>query len=132
MNHSCLHWGHFNGEDWNKHRVIDSHVPDMDRAGGHTFSFVWDQPEHGDGGKMVWYLDERAVMKASIPPGTRRMKDFRIIANVAIGGNVCGGKVPGDGSYELIVHELAFLDAPPRGWKTFEEDFRRAAEGHTS
>jgi len=131
-NHSCLHWGNYNGEDWNKHRVIDTHMPDMARAkGGHTYEFVWDQPENGQGGRLLWYIDGRAVMKASVPQGTRRMSDWMIIINVAMGGNVCQGKTPQDGYYDFVIYSLGLFEEPRAGWRSFESDFQSAPEGHT-
>ncbi|KAF1980697.1 glycoside hydrolase family 16 protein, partial [Aulographum hederae CBS 113979] len=129
VNHSCLHWGFFNGEDWNKHRVVDTTIPSMGRYDGHTCELVWDMPPTGDGGRIIWYLDGQAVMKAEKPPGTRRIEHFRIILNVAMGGNVCNGKVPRDGSYEMVVHELRMCDDPPGGWQRFEQDWRGCKEG---
>jgi beta-glucanase (GH16 family) len=130
VNHSCLHWGHFNGEDWNKHRVLESNMPDIGRAQGHTYGFAWNQPEDGKGGKAVWYIDGKAIMKAEIPPGTRKMEDWNVIINVAMGGNVCQGRMPADGEYHLVVHDLKMTAEPAGGWHTFEKDFSAAPEGH--
>ncbi|CZR61488.1 related to endo-1,3-beta-glucanase [Phialocephala subalpina] len=130
VNHSCLHWGHFNGEDWNKHRVIETPIPDLD-ARPHHFAFAWDQPEDGKGGRMVWYIDGNAVMKANIPEGTRRLSEYRIILNVAMGGNVCGGKLPREGYYDFVVHELKMWNEPQGGWGNFYADFERGREGKT-
>lgn len=79
---------------------------------------------------MVWYIDGKPVMKAGIPDGTRRLSEYRIIVNVACGGNVCAGKVPADGTYDLVVHELRFEDQPPGGWRGFESAWNSAPEGH--
>ena len=130
MNHSCLHWGHFNGEDWNKHRVIETPIPDMAHV-PHVFELAWEQPDDGNGGKLVWYIDGRAVMKASIPAGTRRISDWKVILNVAMGGNVCGGRLPEDGSYDFVVHSLKMDDSPPGGWGRFAGDWEVAREGKT-
>jgi len=131
MNHSCLHWGHFNGEDHDKHRVVDTHMPDFS-ARPHTYEFAWEQPEHGDGGRMVWYIDGRAVMKASIPKGTRRMSDWQIIINVAMGGHVCQGKRPADGHYDFVIYDLRLMEEPTGGWERFGGDWNAAPEGHAS
>lgn len=131
VNHTCLHWGFFNGEDHWKHRVKETNIGDLDRHGGHVFTFAWDQPESGQGGRMVWSIDGQAVMKAEIPQGTRRLRDFTILINIACGGNVCGGKVPRDGSYDLKIHELRLDDAPTGGWGSFERAWSGAPEGHT-
>ena len=96
INHSCLHWGNYNGEDWNKHRVLDTPVPSLPHQ-PHTFSFAWDdmrsegdwEGQDGRRGRMVWYLDGKVLMKAEVPKGTRPMRDYRIILNIAMGGNVC-------------------------------------------
>jgi beta-glucanase (GH16 family) len=129
VNHTCLHWGHFNGEDWNKHRVVETHLHDMPHA-AHTFEFAWTQPENGIGGKMVWYIDGRTVMKANVPEGARRMNDFQVIINVAMGGNVCQGKRPDDGVYDLKIHSLKMCDEPTGGWEKFESDWHHGPEGH--
>lgn len=132
MNHSCLHWGHYNGEDWNKHRVADTPIPDL-RDREVQAGFAWDQ-EHdinGARGRLVWYIDGRAVMKALMPEGTRRMSDWRIIINLAMGGNVCKGKLPADGAYDFVLRELGIWDAPPGGWEQFGRDFDGTREGKT-
>lgn len=131
MNHSCLHWGHFNGEDHDKHRVVDTHMPDFS-ARPHTYEFAWEQPEQGGGGKMVWYIDGRAVMKAGIPAGTRRISDWQIIINVAMGGNVCQGKAPGEGYHDFVIQSLKLMQEPTGGWGRFGNDWNVTAEGHMS
>ena len=68
-------------------------------------------------------------MKSSKPGGTRRFEDFRIILNVAIGGDVCNGNLPRDGTYEMKVHELKMCESIEGGWDKFEEDWRRTREG---
>lgn len=78
---------------------------------------------------MVWYIDGAPVMKADIPSGTRPMADFRIIINVAMGGNVCGGQLPADGSYDLVLSDMKMVDSPLGGWGQFEQDCNRAKEG---
>ncbi|KAF4622748.1 hypothetical protein G7Y89_g14279 [Cudoniella acicularis] len=132
VNHSCLHWGFYNGEDWNKHRVVDTPIPDLKDREVHV-GFAWDQEEDVNGakGRMVWYVDGRAVMKANIPEGTRRMSDWRIIVNVAMGGNVCQGKLPEDGTYDFVLRDLGMWDAPVGGWDQFGRDFEEAREGKT-
>ncbi len=128
MNHSCLHWGHYNGEDWNKHRVQDTPIHTMDSQ-PHIMVFAWEQPESGQGGRMLWYIDGVPAMRAEIPVGIRRMSDWRIIMNVAMGGNVCGGKLPADGWYDFVVHELNMSDEPVGGWGQFAQDWERTKEG---
>jgi hypothetical protein len=130
VNHSCLHWGHYNGEDWDKHRVVETPIPDMGQR-PHVFELAWDQPEDGVGGKLVWYIDGRAVMKASIPAGTRRISDWKVILNVAMGGNVCGGRLPEIGLYDFVVHELKMSAEPTGSWRRFAEDWERTREGKT-
>ncbi|KAF2496985.1 concanavalin A-like lectin/glucanase [Lophium mytilinum] len=124
VNHSCLHWGFFNGEDWNKHRVVETHVPSMPHS-VHNFGFAWNQ----DTGKLLWYIDGAPVMKANIPPGTRPMADFRLIINVAMGGNVCGGKLPDNGHYDLVLSDLKMVESPAGGWDRFEQEWNQAQEG---
>lgn len=129
MNHACMHWGHFNGEDSQKHRVVETSISNIRAT--HIYGFAWEQPEAGDGGRCVWYIDGKAVMKASKPPGTRRFEGWRIILNIAVGGNVCSGEVPSDGCYDFVVHELKMCDGPSGGgWQRFEKDWSKAKEGH--
>jgi len=133
VNHSCLHWGQYNGPDHDKHRVIETPLHDMARQ-PHTFGFAWIEE---DGipdwrGRMIWYIDGRPVMKGNIPQGTRRMEDFRILINIAMGGNVCQGKVPKDGYYDLVVSEVKMCEEPPMGgWQAFERSWNSCSEGKT-
>ncbi|GAB7356727.1 hypothetical protein MBLNU459_g7634t1 [Dothideomycetes sp. NU459] len=131
VNHSCLHWGHFNGQDWDKHRVVESPIRGITSAQGVRFDFAWDEDEATGQGKLVWYIDGRVVMKADKPRGTRPMRDYRILINVAMGGNVCQGHLPSNGVFEMRVRELAMWDAPPGGWGAFENDWRSGKEGKT-
>ena len=80
---------------------------------------------------MVWYVNGKAVMKASIPDGTRKMSDWQIIINVSLGGNLVENVAPVDGVYELVVHSLQLHDAPAGGWGQFDRDWNAAPEGHT-
>lgn len=132
VNHSCLHWGHFNGEDWNKHRVLETPIHDMAQREV-TMGFAWQQngDQNGAGGKMIWYIDGRPIMKASIPEGTRRLSDYRIIINVAMGGNVCQGKLPADGTYDFVLRGLGMWETPAGGWEQFARDFDSTTEGKT-
>lgn len=132
VNHTCLHWGQFNGPDHDKHRVVETHLPAMPRQ-PHTFGFAWIEE---DGipdwrGRMVWYIDGRPVMKGNIPPGTRRMEEFRIMINIAMGGNVCQGKLPKDGYYDLVVSDLKMCEEPVGGWQQFESAWNTCIEGKT-
>lgn len=130
-NHSCLHWGQHNGEDWDKHRVVVTPLQDLDHPAGHVYGFAWDQPQYRsrEGGRMVWYIDGRPVMKAWKPKGTRRFEEWRILLNVAVGGNVCNGRVPADGCYDLVVHDIGLYEEPHGGWQRFEHDFKHTNEG---
>lgn len=130
-NHSCLHWGNYDGRDWDRHRVVETPVHGLADPRGMLYAFAWEQPEDGAGGRMVWYIDGRPVMRAGIPAGTRRMSDWRIIINVAMGGNVCQGAVPADGVYNLAIHSIRMLDAPQAGWEGFESHWKSTKEGHT-
>ena len=77
---------------------------------------------------MVWYIDGRPVMKAAIPPRTRPMRDMSILLNVAMGGNVCGGKVPRDGMYDMVVFSLYMSqELEIGGWSRFEADWASPA-----
>ena len=133
VNHSCLHWGHFNGEDWNKHRVLETPLPNLG-SGWHTFGLAWQEEEGIPGwrGRLVWYIDGRPVMRAQIPEGTRRMADFRVLLNVAMGGNVCEGRKPDEGQYDFVIQNLKMCESPPYGWEGFEREWGAAQEGKTS
>ncbi|CAG8086120.1 unnamed protein product [Penicillium olsonii] len=131
VNHTCLHWGHFNGEDWNKHRVLETPIPNITSPSGVRYDFIWDEDESTGGGRLVWLIDGMPIMRAEKPPGTRKMSEFRILINIAVGGNVCQGTMPSDGCYETIVRELAMWDAPPGGWENFERLWRDSKDGNT-
>ncbi|KAL5421203.1 hypothetical protein PMIN04_005820 [Paraphaeosphaeria minitans] len=130
-NHTCLHWGHYNGEDHNKHQVVVTPLPDMARC-PHTYGFAWIEEDGIPNwrGRMVWYIDGRPVQKANIPLGIRRMEDFRILLNIAMGGTVCQGKLPTDGYYDMVVSDMMMCEEPRGGWQQFERDFGAAPEGH--
>jgi len=130
INHSCLHWGFFDGNDWNKHRVLETPIPRISSSEGVRFDFAWEEDEGTGQGRMVWYIDGRPIMKAEKPVGTRRLKEFRILINVAVGGNVCKGHMPTDGMYEMRVRDLTMWEAPPRGWEGFERAYTEAKAGH--
>ena len=121
-NRTCLHWG-FHHEP-QKHRVLGTRVPDM-HCRPVRYEFAWDQPNGVPGqGRMIWYIDGRPVMKAEVPSGTRPLRDMTILLNVAMGGNVCGGKRPHDGYYDMVVYNLALLsELEYGGWGRFEQDW---------
>jgi hypothetical protein len=131
-NHSCLHWGHYNGEDWNKHRVMETKLHDMQHQ-PHTFGFAWSEEDGVPGwrGRMIWYIDGRPVMRGDIPQGTRRMEDYRILINIAMGGNVCAGKLPTDGYYDMVISDLKMCEEPLGGWGEFERAWSHVPEGKT-
>lgn len=94
------------------------------------FEFAWLQDEASAQGRMVWWIDGRAVMKAPIPQGTRRMADYVVLLNIAMGGNVCAGQLPREGTYDFVVHDMKMLDEPEMGgWGRFEADWARTREG---
>lgn len=121
-NRSCLHWGQHHEPQ--KHRVLGTRIPDMS-ARPVRYDFVWDQPGGRPGqGRLLWYIDGRPVMKGSIPEGTRPMRDFTVLLNVAMGGNVCGGKTPADGYYDMVVYSMYMASEPEHGgWGRFEADW---------
>ena len=80
---------------------------------------------------MLWLIDGGGVMRAEIPEGTRRLKEWNVVINVAMGGNVCGGKTPKEGSYDFVVHDLRMSGEPDGGWGRVEQDWKRTREGHT-
>jgi hypothetical protein len=126
-NSTCLHWGHYNGADYDKHRVWGLEIDDMDRPEGHEYGLAWDQGQK----KLVWYIDGKPEMKSKIPSGMRKMGEFQVMLNVAMGGNVQQGRRPDDGVYELVIHDMEIRGAPPGGWAGFEQDWRKARDGHT-
>lgn len=131
LNHTCLHWGNFNGQDWNKHRVLETPIPNINRAEGVRYDFVWDEEENTGKGRLLWLIDGVPIMKAEKPKDTRKMREFRILINIAVGGNVCQGHIPTDGCYETVVRDLAMWDAPPGGWEGFDRTWKKAKEGKT-
>ncbi|OQE29626.1 hypothetical protein PENSTE_c002G00712 [Penicillium steckii] len=131
VNHTCLHWGHFNGEDWDKHRVLETPIPNITSPMGVRYDFIWDEDESTGRGRLVWLIDGRPIMRAEKPPGTRKMSEFRILLNIAVGGNVCQGVMPNDGYYDIVVRELAMWDAPPWGWNHFERIWNDSKDGNT-
>lgn len=129
-NHSCLHWGHYNGEDAQKHRVIQTPLPDLTTV-PHTYGFAWIEE---DGipdwrGRLIWYIDGRPVMKGTIPAGSRRMEDYRLLINIAMGGTCNKGKLPNDGYYDLVVSNLKMCEEPVGGWQAFEQAWNATSEG---
>ncbi|EWZ47317.1 hypothetical protein FOCG_16475 [Fusarium oxysporum f. sp. radicis-lycopersici 26381] len=129
-NHSCLHWGHHH--EPHKHRVLGTKIPDMQHRPV-RYDFAWLQSGGQPGqGRMIWYIDGRPVMKGDIPEGTRPMREMTILLNVAMGGNVCGGKTPADGYYDMVVHSL-YMGSEPEygGWHRFENDWAASPMGNT-
>lgn len=129
-NHSCLHWGHYNGEDAQKHRVVQTPLPDLTTR-PHTYGFAWIEEEGIPDwrGRLVWYIDGRPVMKGSIPGGSRRMEDYRLLINIAMGGTCNKGKLPNDGYYDLVVSDLKMCEEPVGGWQAFEQAWNSTPEG---
>lgn len=111
---------------------MEVHVPDMSRRPVRV-AFAWMQERDEDGapGRLIWYLDGRPVMKATIPAGTRRLSDWKIIINVAMGGNVCGGQLPDNGTFDFVFQELVLAEEPAGGWSRFEVDYNGTQEGKT-
>lgn len=86
------------------------------------YDFAWHQPD-GRRGRLLWYVDGRPVMKAAVPEGTRPMRDMTVLLNVAMGGNVCAGKAPADGRYDMVVSTLFLAGEPEKGWGGFDRDW---------
>jgi len=130
-NKSCLHWGFFTPEDAGKHRTVGTQIDDMP-VRPVRYEFAWDQRDGNGAGRLIWWIDGRPVMKADVPPGTRRLTDWQILLNVAIGGNVCAGQVPREGYYDFVVHEMKLAQEPEwGGWGRFERDWAVCREGNT-
>ena len=136
VNHSCLHWGHYTPEDAAKHLVRPTHIPDMS-ARPVRFDFAWrcagtptaPGGRSAGGGRLMWYVDGRPVMRNIMPAGTRPIEDWCLLLNVAMGGNVCQGKVPAEGAYDLVVHSLQMSEAPEGGWGRFDADWQHCPDG---
>ncbi|PHH72381.1 hypothetical protein CDD80_4581 [Ophiocordyceps camponoti-rufipedis] len=123
VNLSCLHWG-FHHEP-HKHRVGSTNIPDM-HCRPVRYDFAWQQPDGRPGqGRLLWYVDGRPVMKTSIPEGTRPMREMNILLNVAMGGNLCAGKTPADGCYDMVVSSLFLAtELENGGWERFDRDWQ--------
>ncbi|KZT03718.1 glycoside hydrolase family 16 protein [Laetiporus sulphureus 93-53] len=123
-NGSCLHWGQYNGADNQKHRVRDTQMPNMDAF--HEYGFSWDESGH-----CVWFIDGRPVMRAQAPKTIRPFAEFQVKLNVAMGGNVTGGRTPADGEYRMTVSSVEMQDRPPGGWETLSHIWSSIPEGNT-
>ncbi|KAH8160984.1 hypothetical protein CIB48_g7274 [Xylaria polymorpha] len=101
------------------------------------YDFVWQCSGTGvrgdgkseGGGRLMWYIDGRPVMKNLMPPGTRTIEDWTVLLNIAMGGNVCQGKTPRDGAYDMIVHNLQMSEALDGGWARFDHDWQHCVDG---
>jgi beta-glucanase (GH16 family) len=130
VNHSCLHWGFYTPQDTQKHRVRGTPVQGMQSGRPVRFEFAWMQDPHSKQGRMMWWIDGAPVMKAPIPLDmNRRMEDFVVLLNVAMGGNVCQGVLPREGAYDFVVWEMKMQDQPDGGWTRFERDYANTREG---
>ncbi|KAI0442625.1 glycoside hydrolase family 16 protein [Xylaria telfairii] len=135
-NHSCLHWGFYNADDAQKHLVRGTKIPDMPHR-PIRYDFVWQCSGTGvrgdgkseGGGRLMWYIDGRPVMKNLMPAGTRPIEDWTVLLNIAMGGNVCQGKTPRDGAYDMIVHNLQMSEALDGGWARFDHDWQHCVDG---
>lgn len=125
-NRSCLHWGHHHEPQ--KHRVLGTRIPNM-RSRPIKYEFAWDQPGGQAGqGRMVWYIDDRPVMKAQVPAGTRPLRDMTVLLNVAMGGSVCDGKIPANGFYDMVVYTMNMsTELEHGGWARFDADWNNPA-----
>lgn len=121
-NGNCLHWGHFNGQDYAKHRVHYHPV----RDGRNHYGFCWSK----DG--LIWYFNGKPTMHAKVPQGVRPWPDFQIVLNIAMGGNVLKGSRPHVPClHEMVVRNLKMCHSPPGGWQTFETAWQQSREGET-
>ena len=122
-NHSCLHWGFYTGEDAHKHRSVKTMARGME-DGSVRFDFYWDAPAK----KLVWVVNGKPVMRATLPQGLRPLEDWNILLNVAMGGNVCEGQVPRQGRYDMVVHEMYMSTIEA---KAIDRYWSKAPEGKT-
>ncbi|ATY63039.1 Concanavalin A-like lectin glucanase [Cordyceps militaris] len=117
-NHSCLHWGQHDQPD--RHRVRGTRIPDM-HGRPVRYDLAWDQPGARRG-------------RDACCEGTRPLRDMTVLLNVAMGGDVCKGKTPRDGAYDLVVFALWMAhEMEGGGWGRFEYDWGHPAvtEGNT-
>ncbi|KAI1848474.1 hypothetical protein JX266_005780 [Neoarthrinium moseri] len=135
-NHSCLHWGSYVREDLQKHLVRKTPLPDATHRPV-RFDFVWNCeniPYRNDGksaggGRLMWCIDGRPIMKNLMPAGTRPIQDWCVLLNVAMGGTVCKGKTPPEGIYDMVVHGLQMSDGMEGGWGRFEHEWQNCPDG---
>lgn len=81
---------------------------------------------------MIWFTDGRPTMKAFIPEGIRDLKEFQILLNVAMGGNVMNGSVPNmPSSSDMVVTDLKMYREIPGGRNHFSSFWKSAKEGNT-
>lgn len=130
-NGTSFHNGHYDGKDWDKHRVLKTPTANMDRKPGHWYGFAWEGDS--EGARLLWFTDGCPTMRATVPAGTRSMRDFQVIMNIAVGGNVQPGKLPPFPSeHDLEIQDLAMTDEPPGGWgKPFDDAWAAAKDGNT-
>lgn len=135
-NHSCLHWGFYTPEDAPKHLVRKTPIPDKAHRAV-RYDFAWNcegtqlqgDGKSAGGGRLIWLIDGRPVMKNLMPAGTRRIEDWCILLNIAMGGNVCQGKQPREGTYDLVVHGLQLSEELEGGQGRFENDWHNCPDG---
>ena len=128
-NHTCLHWGFFTPQDSQKHRVIETPLPGLNQRPV-KFEFAWQQDDNTGTGRMMWWIDGNPVMKAEIPPGLRRMRDWCVIINIAMGGNVNQGRAPNEGSWDMVIHEVRLNETPDGGWQRMDGAWGHTPDGH--
>ncbi|UZJ56767.1 hypothetical protein CBS101457_006087 [Exobasidium rhododendri] len=71
-------------------------------------------------------------MRAIIPDGIRSIKDFQVLLNVAMGGNVMNGarpKIPS--THDMVISDLKMYREVPGGWSHFESLWAVAKDGDT-
>jgi hypothetical protein len=57
-----------------------------------------------------------------------------VLLNVAMGGNVCAGKVPANGYYDMVIYTMYMAEEPENGgWGRFNGDWHHpnVPEGNT-
>lgn len=125
-NGNCVHWGHFNGEDYDKHRVRYHPISKDQHVTGHTYGFCWS--EKG----LIWFFDGKPTMRAKVPKGIRPFSQFQIMLNIAIGGNVMQNAKPqAPSTHQMYVRDLKICHSPPMGCSFFDEAWKQACDGNT-
>ncbi len=117
----CAHWGPHGPQDSHLHSVYEHKVADP--TSFHTYGLAW------KGNHLGFYCDRSLVHTCTPPhPPFADLKDFRLILNIAMGGNPLEGKKPAEqGNWRMEVEYVSRWRLPPGGWKLLLD---RVESGH--